>query len=58
MATYLGACAELGPEYIDSRLIGAAQITYLEAIRSIRRAPRRRSDGRPDRAPGRQGGSR
>src|SRR4051794_35516799 len=30
MATYLGACAELGPEDIDEELIGAAQITYLE----------------------------
>src|SRR4051794_11367995 len=30
MATYLGACAELGPEDIDPELIGAAQITYLE----------------------------
>jgi len=30
MATYLGACVELGPEDIDPALIGAAQITYLE----------------------------
>jgi len=30
MATYLGACVELGPEDIDSGLIEAAQITYLE----------------------------
>src|SRR4029078_6047981 len=30
MATYLGACAELGPDDIDSGLIEAAQITYLE----------------------------
>jgi sugar/nucleoside kinase (ribokinase family) len=30
MATYLGACIELGPEDIDAELIGAAQITYLE----------------------------
>jgi sugar/nucleoside kinase (ribokinase family) len=30
MATYLGACAELGPEDIDAELIGVAQITYLE----------------------------
>jgi sugar/nucleoside kinase (ribokinase family) len=30
MATYLGACVELGPEDIDAGLIGAAQITYLE----------------------------
>jgi sugar/nucleoside kinase (ribokinase family) len=30
MATYLGACVELGPEDIDERLIGAAQVTYLE----------------------------
>jgi sugar/nucleoside kinase (ribokinase family) len=30
MATYLGACVELGPEDIDEALIGAAQVTYLE----------------------------
>jgi sugar/nucleoside kinase (ribokinase family) len=30
MATYLGACVELGPEDIDPALIAAAQITYLE----------------------------
>jgi sugar/nucleoside kinase (ribokinase family) len=30
MATYLGACAELGPEDIASELIEAARITYLE----------------------------
>jgi sugar/nucleoside kinase (ribokinase family) len=30
MNTYLGACAELGPDDIDPDLIGAAQITYLE----------------------------
>jgi sugar/nucleoside kinase (ribokinase family) len=30
MATYLGACVELGPEDIDAALIEAAQITYLE----------------------------
>jgi sugar/nucleoside kinase (ribokinase family) len=30
MATYLGACVELGPEDIDAALIGAAQVTYLE----------------------------
>jgi sugar/nucleoside kinase (ribokinase family) len=30
MATYLGACIELGPEDIDPALLGAAQITYLE----------------------------
>ena len=30
MATYLGACVELGPEDIDPGLIEAAQITYLE----------------------------
>jgi sugar/nucleoside kinase (ribokinase family) len=30
MATYLGACVELGPEDIDPEMIGAAQITYLE----------------------------
>jgi sugar/nucleoside kinase (ribokinase family) len=30
MATYLGACVELGPEDIDAALIEAAQMTYLE----------------------------
>jgi sugar/nucleoside kinase (ribokinase family) len=30
MNTYLGACAELGPDDIDPDLVGAAQITYLE----------------------------
>src|SRR5216684_5063879 len=30
MATYLGACVELGPEDADAELIGAAQVTYLE----------------------------
>jgi sugar/nucleoside kinase (ribokinase family) len=30
MATYLGACVELGPEDIDAGLIEAARITYLE----------------------------
>jgi sugar/nucleoside kinase (ribokinase family) len=30
MNTYLGACAELGPEDIDPDLVAAAQITYLE----------------------------
>jgi sugar/nucleoside kinase (ribokinase family) len=30
MATYLGACVELGPEDIDPELVAAAQITYLE----------------------------
>jgi sugar/nucleoside kinase (ribokinase family) len=30
MATYLGACVELGPEDIDAGLIGAAGVTYLE----------------------------
>ena len=30
MATYLGACVELGPEDIDPALISAARITYLE----------------------------
>src|SRR6266702_6766874 len=29
MATYLGACVELGPEDIDPGLIAAAQVTYL-----------------------------
>jgi sugar/nucleoside kinase (ribokinase family) len=30
MGTYLGACVDLGPEDIDSAVVGAAQITYLE----------------------------
>ncbi|HVC55196.1 MAG TPA: adenosine kinase [Stellaceae bacterium] len=30
MGTYLGACAELGPEDIDDALVGAASVTYLE----------------------------
>jgi sugar/nucleoside kinase (ribokinase family) len=30
MATYLGACVDLGPEDIDKGLIGSAQVTYLE----------------------------
>jgi sugar/nucleoside kinase (ribokinase family) len=30
MATYLGACVELGPDDIDSALVAAAQVTYLE----------------------------
>jgi sugar/nucleoside kinase (ribokinase family) len=30
MATYLGACVELGPADIDPALIAAAQVTYLE----------------------------
>src|SRR5215467_11893594 len=30
MATYLGACVELGPEDVDSALIQSAQVTYLE----------------------------
>jgi sugar/nucleoside kinase (ribokinase family) len=30
MATYLGACVELGPKDIDPALIGAARVTYLE----------------------------
>lgn len=30
MGTYLGACADLGPEDIDPAVIDAAQITYLE----------------------------
>lgn len=30
MATYLGACVELGPEDIAADLIAAAQVTYLE----------------------------
>src|SRR5260221_7032716 len=30
MATYLGACVELGPEDIDPGLIAAARVTYLE----------------------------
>ena len=30
MATYLGACVELGPEDIEEGLIAGAQVTYLE----------------------------
>ncbi len=30
MATYLGACVELGPEDIDTSTIARAQVTYLE----------------------------
>ncbi|HEY3777798.1 MAG TPA: adenosine kinase [Rhizomicrobium sp.] len=30
MNTYLGACANLGPEDIDAELVGSAAITYLE----------------------------
>src|SRR5579862_465875 len=30
MATYLGACVQLGPDDIDAALIGAARVTYLE----------------------------
>jgi sugar/nucleoside kinase (ribokinase family) len=30
MATYLGACVELGPEDIDPALVRAAEVTYLE----------------------------
>ncbi len=30
MATYLGACAELGPDDIDPATVGRAQVTYLE----------------------------
>ncbi len=30
MATYLGACVELGPEDVDDALIGLASVTYLE----------------------------
>jgi sugar/nucleoside kinase (ribokinase family) len=30
MATFLGACVELGPADVDARMIGAAKITYLE----------------------------
>lgn len=30
MATYLGACVELGPEDVDEGLIGRASVTYLE----------------------------
>jgi sugar/nucleoside kinase (ribokinase family) len=30
MATYLGACVELGPDDLDPELIAAAQVTYLE----------------------------
>jgi sugar/nucleoside kinase (ribokinase family) len=30
LATYLGACAELGPDDIDPATVAAAQVTYLE----------------------------
>ncbi len=30
MATYLGACVELGPEDVEESLIGKASVTYLE----------------------------
>ena len=30
MATYLGACVELGPDDLDLELVAAAQVTYLE----------------------------
>ncbi len=30
MGTYLGACVDLGPEDVDTAIVGAAQITYLE----------------------------
>lgn len=30
MNTYLGACADLGPDDIDEKLVGRAQVTYLE----------------------------
>jgi sugar/nucleoside kinase (ribokinase family) len=30
LATYLGACVELGPDDIDADIVAAAQITYLE----------------------------
>jgi sugar/nucleoside kinase (ribokinase family) len=30
MCTYLGACAELGPEDIDAELVSSAAVTYLE----------------------------
>jgi sugar/nucleoside kinase (ribokinase family) len=30
MSTYLGACVELGPEDIDTDLVGQAKVTYLE----------------------------
>ncbi|MFD2467939.1 adenosine kinase [Amycolatopsis silviterrae] len=30
MCTYLGACAELGPEDIDARQVASAAVTYLE----------------------------
>jgi sugar/nucleoside kinase (ribokinase family) len=30
MATYLGACVELGPEDVDAALVAGAQVTYLE----------------------------
>ncbi len=30
MQTYLGACAELGPDDIDGQMVAAAKVTYLE----------------------------
>jgi len=30
MATYLGACVDLGPADIDAKLVASAQVTYLE----------------------------
>ncbi|MGF1475033.1 MAG: adenosine kinase [Geminicoccaceae bacterium] len=30
MATYLGACVELGPNDVDEELVASAQVTYLE----------------------------
>ena len=30
MNTFLGACADLGPDDIDPEIVGAAQVTYLE----------------------------
>lgn len=30
MATYLGACVELGPEDVDEAIVAGAQITYME----------------------------
>ena len=56
MATYLGACVELGPEDIDIELIGAAQITYLEGYLFDPPRPRRRSARGRDRPPRRPAG--
>lgn len=52
MATYLGACVELGPEAVDPALVARAQVTYVEgylwdppaAREAVRRAVRAAKD--------------